>query len=418
MNLNQSAHGGREFGFICSRLRQNRKVIVGHWEDPAVQQRLATWLRAAAAWHDWQSAKIARIGDNMREVAVTEGDKVAAQIQLGYAVNGYGIGDLVRYVDAVSPADIKQLCAAYDEQYAMAPVLTPSGGDSGQRWRRRHALNWGCAQFLESGGFAGFTDTFEDLHGLRQLPGIAVQRLMADGYGYGAEGDWKHAALVRAMKVMSSGLAGGVSFMEDYTYHFDPTGDKVLGAHMLEICPSIAAGQPSCEIHPLGIGGKEDPVRLVFDASQRSGDQRVAGGHGQSISDGRQPGGRGAARSAVAQAARGPRDVGAATRPRHGRRRLDPGRRRTSHQLRPVRHVRAHDRLCGDGEHRSRDDRRRQRGCRTSRTNFVGTKSTIIWRMDSRHNALVSLRPLGRVSRHFWAAGRGGRHVQRGGSER
>ncbi len=266
MNLNQSAHGGREFGFICSRLRQNRKVIVGHWEDSAVQERLGVWTRAAAAWHDWRSAKIARIGDNMREVAVTEGDKVAAQIQLGYAVNGYGIGDLVQYVDAISLADVKQLCAAYDEQYAMASSLRANGDRRGAL-EEAARIELGLRAFLEEGGFAGFTDTFEDLHGLRQLPGIAVQRLMADGYGYGAEGDWKHAALVRAMKVMSSGLPGGVSFMEDYTYHFDPAGKKVLGAHMLEICPSIAAGRPSCEIHPLGIGGKEDPVRLVFEAA-------------------------------------------------------------------------------------------------------------------------------------------------------
>ncbi len=268
MNLNQSAHGGREFGYMCSRLRRNRKVIVGHWEDPQVQGRLGQWMRVAAAWHDWQHARIARIGDNMREVAVTEGDKVAAQIQFGYAVNGYGIGDLVRYVEAISLADVQQLCAAYDQQYRMAAALRP-GGERRDALQEAARIELGLRAFLEEGSFAGFTDTFEDLHGLRQLPGLAVQRLMADGYGYGAEGDWKHAALVRAMKVMSSGLEGGVSFMEDYTYHFDPAGKKVLGAHMLEICPSIAAGQPSCEIHPLGIGGKEDPVRLVFDA--RSG---------------------------------------------------------------------------------------------------------------------------------------------------
>jgi L-arabinose isomerase len=266
MNLNQSAHGGREFGHICSRLRQNRKVIVGHWQDPAVQERLSVWTRAAAAWWDWQSAGIARIGDNMRDVAVTEGDKVAAQVHFGYQVNGYGIGDVVRYLDDVSQADVKQLCAAYDEQYTMAPSLKPDG-DRRNALEEAARIELALRRFLEQGHFAGFTDTFEDLHGLQQLPGIAVQRLMADGYGYGAEGDWKHAALVRAMKVMSSGLAGGVTFMEDYTYHFDPAGKKVLGAHMLEICPSIASGQPSCEIHPLGIGGKEDPVRLVFEAA-------------------------------------------------------------------------------------------------------------------------------------------------------
>ncbi len=266
MNLNQSAHGGREFGFLGSRLRQNRKVIVGHWEDPTVHARLAVWIRAAAAWHDSRSAKIARIGDNMREVAVTEGDKVAAQIQFGYAVNGYGIGDLIPYMDDVSMAEVKQLCAAYDQQYTMATSLR-AGGDQRQSLEEAARIELGLRAFLEAGEFAGFTDTFEDLHGLPQLPGIAVQRLMADGYGYGAEGDWKHAALVRAMKVMASGLSGGVSFMEDYTYHFDPAGKKVLGAHMLEICPSIASGTPTCEIHPLSIGGKDDPVRLVFDAA-------------------------------------------------------------------------------------------------------------------------------------------------------
>ena len=265
MNLNQSAHGGREFGFMCSRLRLNRKVIVGHWEDPDVQARLGVWMRAAAARHDASTARIARIGDNMREVAVTEGDKVAAQIELGYSVNGYGIGDLVRYVEAATDRQIKQLCSDYDEQYTMAAALRP-GGDQRAALVEAARIEVGLRAFLEAGDFAGFTDTFEDLCGLRQLPGLAVQRLMADGYGYGAEGDWKHAALVRTMKVMSHGLDGGVSFMEDYTYHFHPSGHKVLGAHMLEICPSIASGKPSCEIHPLGIGGKEDPVRLVFDA--------------------------------------------------------------------------------------------------------------------------------------------------------
>jgi L-arabinose isomerase len=265
MNLNQSAHGDREFGYTCSRMRLNRKVIVGYWQEPAVQAQLSVWMRAAAAWQDAQHARIARIGDNMREVAVTEGDKVEAQLRLGYRVNGYGIGDLVAHVSAVAPSEAERLCREYDQQYAMAAELRPGGA-------RRDALveaariELGLRAFLEAGGFVGFTDTFEDLHGLAQLPGLAVQRLMADGYGYGAEGDWKHAALVRAMKVMAHGLAGGVSFMEDYTYHFHPAGNQVLGAHMLEICPSIAAAPPSCEIHPLGIGGKADPVRLVFTA--------------------------------------------------------------------------------------------------------------------------------------------------------
>jgi L-arabinose isomerase len=268
MNLNQSAHGGREFGFTCSRLRLNRKIIVGHWQAPSVQAKLSVWMRAAAAWHDAQHARIARIGDNMREVAVTEGDKVEAQIRLGYRVNGYGMGDLVAQVAAAADADVEQLCRLYDEQYVLAPSLRP-GGPQRTALADAARIEWGLRAFLEARGCVGFTDTFEDLHGLAQLPGLAVQRLMADGYGYGAEGDWKHAALVRAMKVMSHGLEGGVSFMEDYTYHLHPAGHQVLGAHMLEICPSIAASQPRCEIHPLGIGGKADPVRLVFEA--RSG---------------------------------------------------------------------------------------------------------------------------------------------------
>jgi len=266
MNLNQSAHGGREFGFICSRLRMNRKVVVGHWKEDGVQAKVAIWLRAAAAWHDSQSMKIARIGDNMRQVAVTEGDKVEAERRLGYAVNGYGLGDLVTHVDAVAEAQVDALCDEYTSEYMLMEGLE-KGGTRHASLRDAARIELGLRAFLEEGGFHGFTDTFENLHGLKQLPGIAAQRLMADGYGFGAEGDWKHAALVRSMKVMAHGLPGGTSFMEDYTYHFDPAGRSVLGAHMLEICPSIAAGKPSCEVHPLGIGGKEDPVRLVFDSN-------------------------------------------------------------------------------------------------------------------------------------------------------
>lgn len=264
MNLNQAAHGDREHGFIMSRLRMNRKVVVGHWQELSVQQRLGTWARAAAAWHDAQGARFARFGDNMREVAVTEGDKVAAQIRFGYGVNGYGVGDLVRCVQSVTDAEIDRLTRDYEQAYAMGSDLR-AGGARHASVREAARIELGLRAFLAAGGFKGFTDTFEDLHGLAQLPGIAVQRLMAEGYGFGAEGDWKTAALVRAMKVMASGLPGGTSFMEDYTYHFHPAGAKVLGAHMLEICPSIAAGQPSLQVHPLGIGGKADPVRLVFD---------------------------------------------------------------------------------------------------------------------------------------------------------
>jgi L-arabinose isomerase len=265
MNLNQAAHGDREAGFMHTRLRLNRKVVVGHWEDPEGQDRLGAWMRAARAWHDWQGAKFARFGDNMRQVAVTEGDKVSAEMRFGFSVNGYGVGDLVKHVEAVSDARITKLCAEYDETYTVAAELR-AGGARHDSLRYGARLELGLRSFLKDGGFKGFTTTFEDLHGLRQLPGLAVQRLMADGYGFGAEGDWKTCALLRAMKVMGEGLPGGTSFMEDYTYHLSPKGHQVLGAHMLEICPSIAAGRPSLEIHPLGIGGKEDPVRLVFDA--------------------------------------------------------------------------------------------------------------------------------------------------------
>jgi L-arabinose isomerase len=264
MNLNQSAHGDREFGFIGSRMRLNRKVIVGFWQDEDVLNKLATWMRAASAWHDWQGARIARFGDNMRDVAVTEGDKVEAQIRLGFSVYGYGVGDLVEYVNAVSDAEVGRLASRYEELYEVVEALR-YGGDQHQALRSAARIELGMRAFLENGNFKAFTTTFEDLHGLVQLPGLAVQRLMSDGYGFGAEGDWKTAALVRAMKVMGSGLQGGTSFMEDYTYDLDESNPKVLGAHMLEVCESISGRKRSLEIHPLSIGGKSDPPRLVFD---------------------------------------------------------------------------------------------------------------------------------------------------------
>ncbi len=264
MNLNQSAHGDREFGFICSRMGLNRKVVVGHWSDEDVQAQLGTWTRAACAWADAQGMKIARFGDNMRAVAVTEGDKVAAQARLGYAVYGYGVGDLVATINSVSSEQVEDILAEYETEYDLMPSLQESG-EFRASLTAAAKIEAGMRAFLEAGNFKAFTTTFEDLHGLPQLPGLAVQRLMADGYGFGAEGDWKTAALVRSMKVMSAGLEGGTTFMEDYTYHFGPDGDKVLGAHMLEVCPSIAAGKPKLEIHPLGIGGKADPARLVFN---------------------------------------------------------------------------------------------------------------------------------------------------------
>jgi L-arabinose isomerase len=265
MNLNQAAHGDREHGFIMSRLRLNRKVVVGFWQETATQEQLGSWCRAAAAWHDWQGARFARLGDNMREVAVTEGDKVSAQIQFGYSVNGYGVGDLVQLVNQVSDAEVDRLVQEYEDHYEMGPELR-KGGVRRQSVRDAAKIEMGLRAFLKNGSFKGFTTTFEDLHGLTQLPGLSVQRLMAEGYGFGAEGDWKTCALVRAMKVMATGLPGGTSFMEEYTYHLDPHGQAVLGAHMLEICPSIAESKPSLEVHKLGIGGKADPARLVFNS--------------------------------------------------------------------------------------------------------------------------------------------------------
>ena len=263
MNLNQSAHGGREYGFILSRIRKERTVVVGHWKDPEVQEEISEWIRAAAGWKETRTLKVARFGDNMREVAVTEGDKVEAQIRLGFEVSGFGVGDLAERIKAVSHADAAALAARYGEEYQ---VVSPAHEES---LKTAAAIELGMRSFLDDGGFKAFTTNFEDLHGIDQLPGIAVQRLMADGYGFGGEGDWKTAAFLRIAKVMGQGLPGGTSFMEDYTYHFDPSNPMVLGAHMLEVCPSIAVKdiKPRLEVHPLGIGGKKDPVRLVFDSN-------------------------------------------------------------------------------------------------------------------------------------------------------
>jgi L-arabinose isomerase len=271
MNLNQAAHGDREAGHLHTRLRLNRKVVVGHWSDGEVQDRLGTWMRAARAWHDAQGANFARFGDNMRFVSVTDGDKVAAEAKFGYAVNYYAVGDLVKHVLSATDAEVDKLCAEYADLYTVAAELR-KGGTRHESLRDGARIELGMRSFLEGGKFNGFTDTFEDLYGLKQLPGLATQRLMADGYGFGGEGDWKTSALVRAMKVMAADLpnvngAGGTSFMEDYTYHLHPDGHLVLGSHMLEVCPTIAAGKPTVECHPLGIGGKEDPVRLVFNAA-------------------------------------------------------------------------------------------------------------------------------------------------------
>ena len=262
MNLNQSAHGDREFGYICSRLKMERKVVVGHWQDKEVVRSIGAWSRAALGALESRSLKVARFGDNMRDVAVTEGNKVSAQIKLDYEVQGYGIGDLADAVRKVNDKQITALVKQYGDEYrASAKILSAPAIKEAAR------IEAGMRAFLEKGGFKAFTTNFEDLHGMVQLPGLAVQRLMADGYGFGAEGDWKTAALVRIMKVMAEGLKGGTSFMEDYTYHLDPKNMAILGAHMLEVCPSIAAGKPALEVHPLGIGGKDDPARLVFRTS-------------------------------------------------------------------------------------------------------------------------------------------------------
>jgi L-arabinose isomerase len=265
MNLNQSAHGDREFGFMMTRMRINRKVVVGHWQDNESLSKINGWMRAAAGWHDWQGAKFVRFGDNMRYVAVTEGDKVEAELKFGYSVNTYGVGDLVAVINQVSEQQIDELVAVYENEYTLVESLQ-KGGAQYQSLREAARIEIGIETFLVNGNFKGFTTTFEDLHGLIQLPGIAAQRLMSKGYGFAGEGDWKTAALVRVMKVMGTGLKGGTSFMEDYTYHFNPDNRMVLGAHMLEICESISDAKPNCEIHPLGIGGKADPVRLVFNS--------------------------------------------------------------------------------------------------------------------------------------------------------
>lgn len=265
MNLNQSAHGDREFGFMMSRMRLNRKVVVGFWQQDDVVAKIASWARVAVAAYDLKQMKVVRFGDNMRQVAVTDGDKVAAEMVFGMSVNTHGIGDLVAVINQISDAEVNQLVAEYADSYTLMESLR-QGGAQHNSLRDAARIELGMRAFLQDGGFSAYSDTFEDLHGMKQLPGIASQRLMADGYGFAGEGDWKTAAMVRTLKVMASGLPGGNSFMEDYTYHFDPANPLVLGSHMLEICPSIAADKPTCEIHPLGIGGKEDPVRLVFNA--------------------------------------------------------------------------------------------------------------------------------------------------------
>lgn len=269
MNLNQSAHGDREFGHIMTRMRKNRKVVVGHWQDAEAQERIAVWMRVSAAWADAQGMRIIRFGDNMNNVAVTDGDKVEAELRLGYHVDYYPIGDLVAYRDEVSEDEIDALVALYQREYELLENVLPGGHDHKQV---REAAKGEIAlrRFLQKKGAKAFTTNFNALHGMNQLPGLASQRLMAEGYGFGAEGDWKTAALVRTVWVMGHGLEGGSSFLEDYTYHFKGKG-AILQAHMLEISPDIAAHKPKLEVHPLGIGGKADPARLVFTSPAGAG---------------------------------------------------------------------------------------------------------------------------------------------------
>ncbi|MET0494621.1 MAG: L-arabinose isomerase [Actinoplanes sp.] len=270
MNLNQAAHGDREFGYIQTRLGVARKTIAGHAADPSVVTRIDGWVRAAAGVQHLRGLRLARFGDNMRDVAVTEGDKVEAELRFGVSVNTYGVNDLVEAVDATGEAEVDALVAEYADAYTLDAALG-RGGDRHESLRYAAKIEAGLRRFLTDGGFGAFTTNFQDLGGLRQLPGLAVQRLMADGYGFGGEGDWKTSALLAAFKAMGTGTGLGTSFMEDYTYHFGPGEQKILGAHMLEVCPSIAAARPTCEIHPLGIGDREDPVRLVFDAAPGAG---------------------------------------------------------------------------------------------------------------------------------------------------
>lgn len=267
MNLNQSAHGDREHGFIGARMGLNRKIVVGYWQNPEVVENIGSWMRVAVGYQEGRQLKVARIGDNMRDVAVTEGDKVEAQIKLGWYVDAYGIGDLVEYVDAVSESDLNALMDEYDQLYEI-PEEGRKAGAFRNSIREQGRIELGMKALFEKGGYSAFTTNFQHLNGIKQLPGLAAQRLMAQGYGFGAEGDWKTAALVRVMKIMGDGLTGGTSLMEDYTYHLEAGKELILGAHMLEICPSIASSRPKIDVKPLGIGGKEAPARLLFEAKE------------------------------------------------------------------------------------------------------------------------------------------------------
>lgn len=265
MNLNQTAHGGREFGFIGSRMRLPHSIVTGYWKDKEVHEKIAKWMRVCVAIHEEKTMKVVRFGDNMREVAVTEGNKVSAQIKFGYSVNTHAVGDLVSVINSINNSDIAQLIEEYETLYQISPVAQVNGPKR-QNLIEAAKIELGIKTFLEQGNYSAFTTTFEDLYGLAQLPGLAVQRLMEKGYGFAAEGDWKTAALLRTMKVMAKGLSGGTAFMEDYTYDFTKGNELVIGSHMLEVCPSITDDgvKPLLDIQPLGIGNKADPARLIF----------------------------------------------------------------------------------------------------------------------------------------------------------
>ncbi|MHA7742521.1 L-arabinose isomerase [Priestia aryabhattai] len=268
MNLNQSAHGDREYGFINARLNKKNKIVVGYWERPEVQQQIAQWMDVAAAYNESFNIKVARFGDNMRNVGVTEGDKIEAQIQFGWTVDYFGIGDLVQYVNAVTEEEINDLFAEYADAYEFV-----YGDYSAEDWESsvkvQASYEIAIKRFLDEGGYSAFTTNFEDLYGMKQLPGLAVQRLMAQGYGFAGEGDWKTAALDRLLKVMSHNQSTG--FMEDYTYELAPGRESVLQSHMLEVDPTLAINKPKLIVSPLGIGNREDPARLVFDGKQGEG---------------------------------------------------------------------------------------------------------------------------------------------------
>ena len=264
MNLNQAAHGDREHGFIGARMGMPRKIIMGYWQDEAPLRELGLWMRSAVGYAESKSLKVVRFGDNMRQVAVTEGDKVGVQMQLGWQVNTWAVGDLVAEMNKVTEAEIDSLIVEYNEKYDMN-----TDDIATVRYQAKEEI--AIKRILDREGAKAYTNTFEDLHGMEQLPGLASQRLMEQGYGYGGEGDWKVSAMTRIIKAMCEGMNGGSAFMEDYTYHLTEGSEYSLGAHMLEVCPTLAADKPRIEVHPLGIGGKNPPARLVFEGKAGSG---------------------------------------------------------------------------------------------------------------------------------------------------